>query len=116
METRLIPEREIKISLFVSPEYESIHGNASAIDEETDRETEEWIENELRNGNEWAWCQIEVRAEWNDLSASDYLGCCSYRSMEDFKQPGGYYDDMRNEAISLLNDKAQSIISELCHD
>lgn len=44
--------------------------------------------------NVWAWAQVEVRASYRGLEASDYLGCCSYESEEEFKK-GGYYDDMK---------------------
>jgi len=36
------------------------------------------------------------------VEASDYLGCCSYRSKEDFMEPDGYYDDMKVEAYNSL--------------
>lgn len=70
-----------------------IEGNASAISPEEDARTHAWIRDQLRRGNEWAWCYVTITATWDDLVASDSLGCCSYESEADFRK-GGYYDDM----------------------
>lgn len=90
-----------------------IEGNCSAIDPKTDRATERWIRKQLDRGNEWAWCMVEVRASVGSLSASDYLGCCSYRSREDFESPDGYYPQMCEEAYRLLCLEAERIVSAL---
>ena len=93
---------EVEFRLECSPEDTSPEGNASAIDKETDKEILDWIYSELNAGNEWAWCQVKVSARWKGLEGVDYLGCCSYKSESDFREPGGYYDDMKNEAFADL--------------
>lgn len=90
------------IELFAREEHARIEGNASAIDPKTDKEIAEWIRRELDSGNEWAWCTAEVRASFGGLSASAYLGCCSYKSEADFKQEDGYYPQMVIEALDDL--------------
>ncbi len=96
------------ISLYHHPEDIGYIGNFSEIDEETDRENEEWIRDQLNRGNEWAWCFIEVRAEHRSLgiSGASYLGCCSYLSEEEFiTNSGDYYEGMKAEAIEQLADE-----------
>ena len=100
---------EVEFTLSCEPEQESIEGNCSAVDEEVDRETAEWIYDQLDNGNEWAWCQVEVVAHWKEWSGSSYLGCCSYRSEEEFCQPGGYHDDLKHEALERLNEQVERV-------
>ncbi len=57
--------------LICHPEDEPIEGNASAIDEETDRKAEQWIYDQLDGGNQWAWCCVEVKCSWQGFAASD---------------------------------------------
>lgn len=100
----------LKIEVICSPEDVPIEGNASAIDPVTDAETVSRIKRQLRHGNEWAWCQVQVRVTYRDvLEASDYLGCCSYDSEDDFRRPGGYFDDMVAECIRQLNEQRAKV-------
>jgi hypothetical protein len=46
---------------------------------------------------------VTVTVSWGPFSASDHLGCCSYADEGDFRQPGGYFDDMIDEALEELN-------------
>ena len=97
-------------------EDESIRGNASAIDPATDREIEAEIVRQLDAGNPWAWCSIRVTASFDGFSGSDHLGCCSYASEADFRRSGGYYDDMRAQAVEQLADeilRADSALARL---
>ena len=78
-------------------------GNCSAVDEETDKATENWIEHELENGNIWAWCHVSVTVRYKDLlEYTEYLGGCSYTDKEDFIKNSGYYDDMVNTCIAEI--------------
>ncbi len=93
----------------VSPEPEevSIEGNCSAIDDETDRETEEMIRGQLDAGNEWAWCTVVVRCAFDAEDGTRFigtsaLGCCSYKSRRDFEAPDGYLPQMRQDAFDSL--------------
>lgn len=67
-----------------------------------DQEAQAWIKEQLEVGNEWAWCTVEVIAEYIGASGSDYLGCCSYESEKNFKQDGGYYSSMVDVAVDNL--------------
>jgi len=106
--------KEDEVEFFLTCEFEPtpIEGNCSAIDDETDKKTERWIRNELADGNEWAWCCVRVVASWNGFEGDDCLGCCSYRSEEDFKK-GGYYEDMKIEALYDLNRSIQRLAVKL---
>lgn len=63
-------------------------------------------------GDVWAFCIATVTASWTDRegvvhTGSDSLGDCSYANAEEFKQPGGYYDDMKGEAYANLLTKLE---------
>lgn len=102
IEVKALIEDQVEFEIICEPEEIEIHGNASAIDDDTDRETEEWITDQLNSGNEWAWCCVHVIARWKDFEGHDHLGCCSYESEEDFKA-GGYWEDMKARALDDLN-------------
>lgn len=88
--------------LLCEPEHCAIEGNASAIDAETDAGIVAGIRSQLDAGNEWAWCFVTVEARHpllGGIVGRDSLGCCSYRSEADFREPGGYFDDMKSEAL-----------------
>lgn len=97
-----IRAEDCEIELECLPEHTPIHGNASAIDDETDAATERWIERQLARGNDWAWCTVRVVARFGDFVGSSVLGCCSYKSERDFRRDG-YYADMVAEAVEDLN-------------
>lgn len=58
-----------------------------------DQATEDEILARLVRGDQWAWCTVKVTGTYKGLTASDYLGCCSYDNEQNFIA-GGYYDDM----------------------
>ena len=93
---------DVDFTLYWDPESDAPEGNFD------NPEDVEWIRQQLEAGNEWAWCQVQVKATWTDpetdeeYEGSDYLGGCSYESEESFKQPGGYYDDMKDSAYEEL--------------
>lgn len=92
---------DVDFEILVHPEDTPVEGNASAIDEETDEQIANNIYEQLDNGNIWAWCTVEVKASYKGISASDYLGCCSYKDEADFKNDG-YYKDMKQIAFDNL--------------
>jgi hypothetical protein len=94
---------EVEFEVECHPEEIPIRGNCSAVDDMTDRKTEKWIYDQLRRGNQWAWCMVRVVARWKEYEADDTLGACSYRSEKQFREPGGYFDDMKHEALANLN-------------
>lgn len=99
---------QVEFEIKCLPEDIQVKGNCSAIDEETDTTTEQMIYDQLNNGNQWAWCTVKVTANWKGLEGSDYLGCCSYESEEDFKS-GGYFQDMKEQAFNDLISKITSL-------
>ena len=109
---RQLPPGEVVFTLECEPEWASIEGNCSAIDDETDKEVEDWIRDQLSRGNEWAWCSVVVRARWNGFEGSDCLGRCSYVCEADFRA-GGYFDDMKAAALAELNRHIQATAQRL---
>lgn len=94
------------ITLTAEPEHVPVRGNALASgDDAEDKAHEDKILADLE-WNEWAWCSAHVRASYGGFHGDAYLACCSYESAEAFKTPGGYYEDMVEEA---LEDLAQAI-------
>ena len=74
----------------------------------------EFVREQIRHGNVWGWCSVEVKAKFTtedgeEVEASDYLGGCSYRSRRDFMEPGGYYDDMKNVSYAELCEKLKAL-------
>ena len=110
---RELREEEVVFDCECEPEEMQIEGNASAIGPEEDAQTYKWIRDQLDGGNEWAWCGVIVTARWGDFEAKEYLGGCSYESREDFMKPGGYYDDMKSEALAALNVKIRASFETL---
>lgn len=99
---------EVDFDIEYLPEHIQIWGNASAIDEETDREVENDIIDQLGRGNEWAWCAVKVTAKYKDQEGVDYLGGCSYASEKDF-MTDGYYQDMKQQAYNDLLQNLESL-------
>ena len=92
---------EVEFDIELLPEDASIEGNACAHD--GCEECHAWSRDQLDRGNEWAWCTVRVVAKWEGYEGDDYLSCCSYESEKAFKTPGGYFDDMKAEALKDLN-------------
>lgn len=109
---RLLTGNDVTFTVHCLEEIISVEGNASCIDPETDKQQETWIYAQLDRGNSWAWCTVKVTAHWENMHGSDFLGCCSYLSEKDFIE-GGYYQDMKNEALGYLNDQIKSMADKL---
>ncbi len=88
----------------ILPEDLQIDGNASAIDEDTDRETVADIRAQLDAGNECAWCCVVVRATWRGFTGIDSLGGCSYPNRKALE--ADLLPDMKHSA---LDDLAQRV-------
>lgn len=105
---------DIDFTIEALEEISSVEGNALASgDDEQDRKAEEYIYRQLEAGNEWAWCCVRVRGWYYGLSAEEYLGCCSYKSREDFEN-GGYFEDMRNAVLEDLQDQLDDLKKVIC--
>jgi len=91
------------IRLYVEQDHIPVRRNALASgDDAEDKAYEDAILERLDAGDVWAWAQVEVRASYADVDGADYLGACSYEDEDDFRQPGGYFDDMRERALDQL--------------
>jgi hypothetical protein len=100
---------QVEFTLQCEPEEMTVKGNCSAIDEETDKETEQYIYDQLDSGNDWAWCCVTVKAHYKHIEGSASLGGCSYASRKDFKENSGYYEDMKLSAYNDLIANLQSL-------
>jgi hypothetical protein len=82
--------------------------NLASIEPETisprehfdDPEDVQWVIDQLERGNEWAWCDATVTAEYDDLTGRATLGACSYKSESDFRNH--CMPDMASEALDDL--------------
>lgn len=105
---------ETEIRVLAEPEYIPVKGNACVSgDDGFDREVEQHILERLDQGDVWAWATVAVIVAWGPFKGSAYLGCCSYTDEEDFRQPGGYYEDMVAEALDELNRAVQDAYQRL---
>lgn len=96
---------KITYCLFIESEDIPVKGSFASGDDAADAKLERSIMSSLQDGNQWAWCLVKVEARHNDypgIAGVDYLGACSYRNTLEFIQPGGYWDDMKSEALSEL--------------
>lgn len=98
----------IKYTVECLPEDEPVRGNAMLSgDADVDKECEDKILADLE-WNQWAWCCVEVTAEWRGLKERVYLGCSSYANEEDFKKD--QYESMCAEAREGLLKRVRDII------
>jgi hypothetical protein len=98
-------KQAINYRLECLPEHVEVRGNASASgDDAWDKEIEDKILSALDQGNLWAWCCVKVTAEYRGLEGTDYLGSCSYESEEQFRECGGYFESMKEQAAEQLLD------------
>jgi hypothetical protein len=99
------------IEILTEQDHASVRGNALASgDDDEDRAAEDEILERLEHGDIWAWAAVQVRATWQGITASDYLGCCSYRDEEDFREDG-YYFDMVATCIEDIEAAALEIVT-----
>lgn len=107
-----LTKTDVRIEVICHPEHIPVKGNAMASgDDALDARVERKIIRQLEDGNQWAWCTVEVCGHFHGLTASEYLGCCNYKSEKDFVKNSGYYDDMVNSVVAELNTMASAIYS-----
>jgi hypothetical protein len=101
---------QIRISCTVEPETDlEPEGCFSTGNPDDDRETCRRIRHDFACGNTWAWCRVQVEANfWGFEGRSSWLGACSYEDEEDFRKPGDYFDDLRGEAIADLREQIEN--------
>ncbi len=88
-------------------EFENPDDHYKSGNPEQDAEDVAKIRRDLENGNQWAWCAVEVVVNFHGLTAIRGLGCCSYDSEQQFKS--GYYNDMVAECVDELNVQAENL-------
>lgn len=111
---RQITLEEIDFSLIVEQDFIGVRGNAIASgDEQFDKQYEDGILDRLDSGDEWAWAMVEIRGTWNGISASDYLGGCTYDDEQDFIENSGYYDDMREAVRAEIQKQVEAIAANI---
>jgi formaldehyde-activating enzyme involved in methanogenesis len=102
MKTTLI-KPQYTITIEAVQDDASVIGNASAIDDATDKAMESEILARLESGDVWAWALVTVTVEDDDgRSAYASLGGCSYADARDFRNNSGYFDEMVHECINSL--------------
>lgn len=110
-ELTVIDSQGISYSLFVHPEEippEDMLISGEPDYAELDAREVERVRREVDAGNIWAWASVTVVASIGGFEGTDYLGCCSYESAEDFTANGGYWDDMKAESRDNLLDNIRS--------
>ena len=100
---RQLTESDVAFRVEILPEDTPVRGNAIASgDDELDRQVEDEILARLDACDLWAWCVVRVIASFGPLEADAVLGGCSYCDEAGFTEPGGYFDDMKKEALADL--------------
>jgi hypothetical protein len=94
---------KVKYTLHVEQDDSPVRGNAMASgDDAVDKEVEDEILARLERGDIWAWAAVKVTASFLDFEGEDWLHGCSYKDEANFREPGGYFDDMKHEARARL--------------
>lgn len=100
---------QVQFTIEALEEDNPIRGNAVVTgDDAVDKKVEDDIIKRLES-NIWAWCCVCVTAKWKGLEGTDYLGSCSYKDENDFKQPGGYYEEMKEKAYDNLIEQLNAL-------
>lgn len=98
--------REDEVTFEVAAEMDDlpVRGNAMASgDDDEDRKYEDEILRRLDRGDIWAWAAVTVTARWNGYVGRDHLGACCYADEKEFRECGGYFEDMKKNALEDLN-------------
>lgn len=101
-----MPATKITYTVHIEPEEMEVRGNVQASGNAAeDKAAEDEVLERLRNGEEWAWCCVQVVAEdgVGNIGKSSWLGGCNYEDEDAFRTPGGYFDDLCQEALADLN-------------
>lgn len=113
--TKTLTLSDIHWQLDCLPDDTRIEGNALASgDDVADRAQERWVHDQLDSGNQWAWCTVRLTGRYKGLESVDTLGCCSYLDENDFRQPGGYFDDMQSNVLADLQCQLDELLAECC--
>jgi len=103
MKTKLRPLTETEVRMSIDTEPEDSLPSFEREDGSADAELIHQVLKRLEDGNKWAWCAVRVTATWGEWKGVAYLIGCSYDSLDDFRESGDYYQDMKKDALSELN-------------
>lgn len=111
---KTLTEKDIKIELIVEfDDMLPVRGNVmTSGDNKIDKQYEDYVINRINNGDVWAWASVDVIGTYKGLTASDYLGGCTYESEDDFKN-NGYYADMVQTVLNDLNWQISDIVTSV---
>lgn len=111
---RSLTTKDVTIEMHAEPEGCPVRGNALASgNDDIDRAAEDAILERLAQGDLWVWCMVRVTVSWHIFAGHAYLGCCSYADADDFKQLGGCFDDLVDNALDELNQKIRYMYRQL---
>jgi hypothetical protein len=109
--------KDLKIRVIASEEDIPVRGNAiTSGDEAFDKKVENQLLRRLDRGDLWAWCSVEVECTYKGLTASEYLGGCSYKSEKDFIKNSGYYEDMVQTCLEDIQSQLEALVNEVIAD
>jgi frataxin-like iron-binding protein CyaY len=86
----------------VNIEFEPQEEDINIFDQFEEEETAQKVADDYNSGNFYSWFCAKITVKYRGYDATDYLGCCSYKSEKDFKE-GGYYIDMVDTCIQEIN-------------
>jgi hypothetical protein len=113
-----LTERDVEFDVVVRGEDMPYEGNCSAIDDDTDREQEQWVRDQLDVGNDLAWCWVQVIARPRDARLARFEGTDSLGGVScvDQKDLDGVVEAhaMKSEALDDLNRQLEQAREALC--
>jgi len=113
MKIKTLTAQDVEFVLECEEEHIPVRGNLSVSgDDAQDRKDENKVLRQLEYGNQWAWCSVKMTAKYKEFEGVDYLGGCSYKSEKDFRE-GGYFEDMKVQALEALNTNIANIVKNL---
>ena len=105
------PEGEVEYSVHLQESDVPIDGNASAVNEEYDKEVATEIRRRLQSGDVRAWCDVTVTATWNGEVGRASLCACNLSPdagsedelVDDYELKAEAMDRLRSEICARLN-------------
>ena len=97
----------VEYTIHLHEEYDDPEGYFATGDDELDGKICRDIR-ESAESNQWAWCVVEVKANYEGIFGNDFLGACNYASEKDFRE-SGYFDNMKAQALDELCKKLEKL-------
>lgn len=72
-----------------------------------------WVREQLRSGNQWAWCMVKVVVMFGDFEAAEYLSGCSYEDEAAFRACG-YYEQLIGDGVEEIACRLEMAVND--HD